>query len=88
MRLRWHAERQELGHLFPGGAVAPVSPKLLLVAPAFSFHPTNEIVLRYFSPEISVERIGVNSDWESGLRVVFRLQGAEVPISHQERNDT
>ncbi|HEY7211333.1 MAG TPA: hypothetical protein VH477_13735 [Bryobacteraceae bacterium] len=88
MRIRWHAERQELGHLFPGGAVAPVSPKLLLVAPAFSFHPTNEIVLRYFSPEISVERIGVNSDWESGLRVVFRLQGAEVPISHQERNDT
>jgi hypothetical protein len=85
MRIRWHAERNELAPLFPGRELAPVTPKLLLVAPALSFHPANQIVLRYFSAEIPVQRIGVNSDWESGFRVVLRLAGAEEPISHRRK---
>ncbi len=83
MRIRWHAERNELQSLFPTIPVANLLPKLLLVAPALAFHPANEIVLRYFSPGIEVERIGVNSDWEFALRVAFRLRGADLPISHQ-----
>ncbi len=83
MRVRWHLERGELGHLFPSVELAKVPPKLLLVAPALCFHPANEIVLRYFEPEIAVERVGVNSDWESKLRIALRLNGAELPISHQ-----
>ncbi|MDQ2839681.1 MAG: hypothetical protein M3Y72_01300 [Acidobacteriota bacterium] len=83
MRVCWHGERQELQHLFPGRQVAAVNPKLLLIAPALMFHSTNEIILRYFSPAIEVERIGVNSDWDSALRVAFRLRDAEVPISHR-----
>jgi hypothetical protein len=82
MRVRWHAERSELQHLFPGIALSSQPPNLLLVAPAFSFHSTNSIVLRYFSPQVEVERIGVNSDWQSSLRVVLRLRGADAPISH------
>lgn len=82
-RVSWHLERSELDNLFPGRVLARVPPKLLLVAPAFTFHPTNEIVLRYFSPEIPVQRIGVNSDWETTLRVMMRLAGAEQPISHR-----
>lgn len=82
MRIRWHAERSELQHLFPGIALAGALPKLLLVAPALSFHSANTTVLRYFSPEIEVERVGVNSDWERRLKVVLRLTGAAMPISH------
>ncbi len=82
MRVKWHAERGELRPLFPGMALAPVAPKLVLLAPAISFHSANGIVLSYFSPEIDVERIGVNSHWHEQFRVVLRLRGADTPISH------
>jgi len=83
MRVKWHLERGELDGLFPGVALVKKPPRLLLVAPAFSFHPTNEIVLRYFAAPVEVERVGVNSDWDSAFAVAFRLRGAEVPISHR-----
>ena len=85
-RTFWHAERGELGSFFPGLPVAPRSPKLILAAPAMSFHSTHATVLRYFSPEIQVERIGINSDWQRQLRVVLRLRGADDPISHGSLN--
>jgi len=88
MRIRWHAERGELDALFPGVPLTKQPPKLLLIAPALSFHPTNEITLRYFSSEIEVERIGVNSEWESALSVSFRLSGSEVPISHRGADES
>jgi hypothetical protein len=65
---------------FPGIALAPTSPRLLLVAPALEFHPTTEIILRYFAPNIGVERIGVNIDWERSLVVMFRIKGAQSPV--------
>jgi len=83
MRVQWHADRAELDSFFPDARLAATAPKLYLVAPALSFHPANEILLRYFSHDIDVQRIGVNSDWERALQVVFRLRGADVPISHQ-----
>lgn len=83
IRVVWHARRGELAHLFPGVTLLPDPPRLLLLAPALSFHSTNEIVLRYFSPEIDVERIGINSDWQTGLKVVLRLNRGEPPQSHQ-----
>jgi len=48
MRIRWHAERGELQHLFPKIPLARTLPKLLLVAPATSFHSSNTLLLRYF----------------------------------------
>ncbi len=83
MRVAWHAERAEMDGLFPGMPISKQLPRLRLVAPAFSFHPSSEIILRYFSPDIEVERIGVNSEWELALRVAFRLRGCEAPISHR-----
>lgn len=47
-------------------------PKLVFVAPALYFHSSNETVLRYFSPEIQIERIGINLEWQKELKVVFR----------------
>ena len=82
MRIRWHAQRGELQHLFPAVPLAPAPPRLLLVAPAMSFHSSNASILRYFSPEIEVERVGINSDWQHNLKVVLRLKGGDVPISH------
>ncbi len=83
MRIRWHVRRGELQHLFPGLAVTDKAPRLLLLAPAMSFHSSNATILRYFSSEIHVERIGINSDWQRQFKVVLRLFGADSPISHE-----
>jgi hypothetical protein len=83
MRIAWHAQRGELGHLFPGISLDGKPPRLLLVAPAICFHPSNTTVLGYFSPDVEVERVGVNSDWHENVRVVLRLKGADAPISHR-----
>jgi hypothetical protein len=82
MRVTWHAQREELRPLFPGAGLEQRPPKLLLIAPAMCFHSSTATLLRYFSPEIEVERVGVNSDWQTSLRVVLRLTGADLPISH------
>jgi hypothetical protein len=82
MRIKWHAERNELAHLFPAVPLAALAPKLLLVAPAMSFHSSCATVLRQLSSEIQVERVGINSDWQDAFRVVLRLKGGDDPISH------
>ncbi len=82
MRVAWHSQRDELRHLFPASVLQSLPPKLFLVAPAMAFHSSNADIFRYFSNEIEVERIGINSDWRNNLRVVLRLKGADLPISH------
>jgi hypothetical protein len=74
MRVRWHLERGEFAAAgyFPGIALNGAIPRLMLVAPALEFHPTNEILLRFFAPGIPVERIGVGLQWRQELRVMFR----------------
>ncbi len=78
MRVKWHAERGEFqarGY-FPqsetGRELLREPPRLLLVSPALEMHPSNERVLRYFSPSIPVERVGVGLQWRKELKVVFR----------------
>ena len=82
MRIAWHAERGELSSLFPGVALQNRPPKLLLIAPALAFHSSTAALLRYFSPEVEVERLGINEDWRKDFRVVLHLKGADLPISH------
>jgi hypothetical protein len=74
MRVQWHVERREFqaNGYFPGRELLPESPRLLLVSPALDFHPSNERVLRYFSPRIPVERIGVGLEWRKELKVMYR----------------
>jgi len=81
IRVKWHLDRGEFtarGY-FPGTAIRPEPPRLLLVAPSLEFHPTTEAILSYFSPSIDVERIGVGVEWRKGLQIMFRLRGAERP---------
>lgn len=81
MRVRWHLARGEFAErgYFPGIALSPEPPRILLVSPALEFHPTSEAILGHFTPSIPVERIGVGLEWRSGLEVMFRLAGAESP---------
>ena len=70
-------ERQ--GYFTQLGAVAEISskaPKLLLVAPALRIHPSNEIVLRYLSPQVEWELIAVSEHWRRELKVVFRKRSS------------
>ncbi len=81
MRVKWHLDRgefQKRGY-FPGLAIQPAPPRLVLVSPAFHFHPTTETILQYFSPQVEVERVGLSAGWRGSLRVVFRAKGAEKP---------
>jgi hypothetical protein len=81
IRVKWHLDRGEFPErgYFPGLALRPEPPRLLLVSPSLDFHPTSEALLGYFSPAIEVERIGLGVEWRKGLQVMFRLQGAERP---------
>jgi len=74
MRVKWHLNRGEIAESahFTGLFLSMEPPRLLLVAPALEFHPANEIVLSFFSPEIPVERIGLGVQWKQELKVMFR----------------
>ena len=81
IRVKWHLDRGEFtarGY-FPGIELRPEPPRLLLVSPSLEFHPSSETILCYFAPTIAVERIGLAVEWRKGLKVMFRLTGAEPP---------
>lgn len=75
IRVKWHLDRAEFepAGYFPGLPLRPEPPRMLLIAPALDFHPSNECVLRYFSPAIEVERIGVGAEWQRELKTMFRM---------------
>lgn len=52
-------------------------PLLYLVAPAFHVHPQTDVLLRYISPEIEWEFVGIDEHWREGVKVVFRKRPAE-----------
>ena len=81
IRVKWHLDRGEFASMgyFPGIEVRAEPPRLLLVSPSLEFHPSSETILCYFAPGIAVERIGLAVEWRKGLRVMFRLTGAEPP---------
>ena len=57
---------------FSGIELRADAPLIWLAAPSLRFHPSNETVLTYLSPEIQATRIGVSENWRRGLRVVLR----------------
>lgn len=73
-RVKWHLDRGEFtGHgYFPGLELTNQPPRLLLVSPALDFHPSHERLLRFFSPDIPVETLGIGLQWRKELKVVFR----------------
>lgn len=75
IRVKWHLDRNEFSRkgYFPGTELQAVPPRLLLVAPALEFHPSNERVLRFFSPQVKVERLGVGAEWQHRLKLMYRM---------------
>jgi hypothetical protein len=68
------------GYFF-GCEVAPLSPRLLLAAPALRIHPANLPVLRYISPEVEWELIALSEHWRQELKIVFRKRSSDSRIS-------
>lgn len=78
--------RQELPRFgyFADRELSPEKPLLYLVAPAFHVHPQTDVLLRYLSPEIDWEFVGIDEHWREGIKVVFRKRpetkrGLELP---------
>ena len=76
LRVRWHCEREDFtaNGYFPGIPLRRDPPRLVLAAPALHYHPSNERVVRYFSPEIELQRVGLAADWRDELKVMFRYR--------------
>jgi hypothetical protein len=81
MRVKWHLDRGEFSGrgYFPGVELSHLPPRLLLVAPALDYHPSNEQIVRYFSSQIEVERLGVGLQWRRELQVMFRVPSVSWP---------
>jgi len=73
-RVEWHHARGEFPRFgyFEGRELSAEKPLLFLVAPALHVHPATDTLLRYLSPEIDWEFVGIDERWREGVRVVFR----------------
>jgi hypothetical protein len=73
-RVAWHQSRGELTEFgyFPGRQLSPQKPLLMLVAPALHVHPTTDTILRYLSPEIDWQVVGIGEHWREEIKVIFR----------------
>jgi hypothetical protein len=87
-RVEWHNARGEFSRFgyFENRELSAEKPLLFLVAPALHVHPSTDILLRYFSPEIEWEFVGIDERWREGVKVVFRKRrergsegGPELP---------
>jgi hypothetical protein len=80
-RVAWHQSRgefQQFGY-FPGRDISQQKPLLMLVAPALHVHPTTDTILRYLSPEIDWEVLGIDEHWREETKVVFRKRPVRTP---------
>ena len=78
MRVLWHLEQGDFPRhgYFPQVPLLRVPPLLYLVGPALEFHPANETLLRFLSPSIPVECLGLSANWREELKVLTRQRPA------------
>lgn len=72
--VRRHQQRGDFSRLgyFPGLVLSDAPPQLTLAAPALRWHPGTAALLRWLSPEIRVNRVGLDEHWRQQLRAVER----------------
>jgi hypothetical protein len=80
-RVEWHHSRGEFPRFgyFEGRELSTEKPLLFLVAPALHVHPATDTLLRYISPEIEWEFVGIDERWREGVKVVFRKRPERSP---------
>ncbi|HKT70496.1 MAG TPA: hypothetical protein VJP83_13715 [Terriglobales bacterium] len=73
-RVEWHNARGEFSRFgyFPSTELAPGSPLLILVAPAFHIHPATDTLLSFLAPEIEWTLAAIDEHWRDQVRVLFR----------------
>jgi hypothetical protein len=73
-RVDWHHARGEFRKYgyFAGRELSSVRPLLFLVAPALHVHPATDTILRYISPAIEWEFVGIDERWREDVKVIFR----------------
>lgn len=62
---------------FPGVEISALPPRMILAGPALRIHPANEPVLRYLSPEIDWDLLGLTEHWRHELKIVFRKRSRD-----------
>ncbi|HEU4634561.1 MAG TPA: hypothetical protein VFS41_00165 [Edaphobacter sp.] len=91
IRVRWHhlhsdsgrgngygaGELQRAGY-FSGVMLAQLPPRLYLVAPALRVHPATEVILRYLSPAVDWELVGLDERWRHKLKAVWRKRSTDA----------
>ena len=84
-RVAWHHARGEFQRFgyFSLRELSPTEPLLFLVAPALHVHPTADTLLRYFSPQVQWELLGIDERWRQGVRTVFRKRPSKNSAAHQ-----
>lgn len=76
LRVKWLEERDQFrarGY-FPDLELATTPPLLYLISPAFRFHSTTPVLLRYLDATVQVVRVGLNDSWRQGVKVLFRRE--------------
>ena len=76
LRVKWLTERHafhERGY-FAGLELSPEAPRLYLISPAFRFHSSTDLMLRYLAPSIEVIKVGLNAQWREQIQVLFRRE--------------
>jgi len=74
LRVCWHQAQddfQRYGY-FGGVEIQAKHPLLFLAAPGLRFHPSADSILRQLSPQIEIQRVGLNENWRGGIQVIFR----------------
>jgi hypothetical protein len=87
-RVEWHRSREEFQKFgyFPGCVLLPETPLLLLVAPALRVHPQTDTLLRYMSPAIDCELLGIGELWREEISVIFRKRARRAGATVAEHN--
>lgn len=62
---------------FPSMEISALPPRMILASPALRIHPANEQVLRYLSPKIEWELLGLTEHWRRELKIVFRKRSLD-----------
>jgi hypothetical protein len=76
LRVKWLAERRQFHErgYFAGLELSPQPPRLYLVSPAFRFHSSTDLMLRYLDPSIEIIKVGLNDQWREQIQVLFRRE--------------